>query len=90
MKYFEIREPYYALIKAKNSEDAIEVYVKNVSDNDESYPIKDYIEEVESDYALVMLSRASAEDNEQIPIKDLLDDFRTYESSVLLVDGNLI
>ncbi|WOH90891.1 hypothetical protein RZN08_20460 [Bacillus paralicheniformis] len=51
MKYFEIDEPYYALIAAEDEEAAIEIYENNVAYGDEG-TLKDNTKEVGRNYAL--------------------------------------
>lgn len=83
MKYFEIKDPYYALIKAENEDEAIDVYIETVSDFDDELKI----EEVEEEYAWNALKEV--EQNYR-SIEDLEADFNTNESSLLLIDGSLI
>ncbi|MDO7908447.1 hypothetical protein Q5741_18765 [Paenibacillus sp. JX-17] len=88
MRYFEIIEPYYAMIKAETEEQAIEKYVEFVADDDGS--LKDEIAELERDYALVLYSRCPAEDMRSMKTIDLLNEFQDEEPSVLIVDGSLL
>lgn len=88
MRYFEIYDPYYALMKAKNEQEAIKEYVKYVADDDGS--LKDEIQEVSRDYALVKFSRAPGEDKVLLPISEVVDEFVEQEHEVMVIDGNLI
>lgn len=90
MKYFEVHTPYYALLQAETKESAIEKYVKFVAD-DEDDSLKDKMEEVDRDYALVKFSRAPEEENKMLmPINTVLEDFNCKDNEVLLIDGALI
>ena len=91
MKYFEIYDPYYALIKAKNKEDAVKEYIKNVAGEEEEFQyLLEEMKEVEEDYALVIHSRGNSEDGNPIPVEEILDDFRSNNTMTLLIDGALL
>jgi hypothetical protein len=91
VKYWEIYEPYYALIKAKCKEDAVNEYIKSVAGEKEEFEyLLGFMEEVEEDYALVMHSRGNSEDGNPIPAEEILDDFRSNQTMVLLIDGSLL
>jgi hypothetical protein len=90
MKFFEIHDPYYALIKAPNEAEAIQEYVKSVADDDELNPLKDEIGEVDRDYAVASYSRAKSEDNEDVPLSEILEDIRNERTMILIIDGSLI
>lgn len=88
MRFFEIHDPYYALIKAGNEEQAIEKYVEVVADDDGT--LRENIKEVSRDYALVIFSRATGEDNSFLSVDELLKKFEKDISDVLAIDGALI
>jgi hypothetical protein len=87
MKFFEVNNPYYALIKAKALESAIHEYVVVVSDDDGT--LIDEIKEVPSDYAIAKYSRTLSEDGNEVPLSEILSDIRSDETLVLIIDGNL-
>jgi hypothetical protein len=84
MKYFEINEPYYALIQAESEEKAIEIYIENIAD-DEDNSLKEEITEI--DKCTAFFNYANCVD-EYAPIKRVLEDFENEE--ILLVDSNLL
>jgi hypothetical protein len=88
MKFFEVHYPYYALIKAKSVDEAINLYVEGVADDDGT--LKDEIKEVDRDYALVRFSQGKTEDKKEVPIAKILTDFQSDESKILLIDGALL
>lgn len=55
MKFYEIHDPYYALIKAPNQDEAIKVYSQNVAEDDGT--LHEEIREVDRGYALVSFSK---------------------------------
>lgn len=88
MKYFEVFDPYYALINANNFEEALRVYVEYVSEDDGT--LYEELREVDRDYALVKYSRGISEDGEQQSISELLSEFKNEAAGILLIDGSLI
>ncbi|PAD67312.1 hypothetical protein CHH83_19695 [Bacillus sp. 7586-K] len=88
MRYFEVVDPYYALIKAENKEIARDEYIAHVA-NDEDGTLIDSIEEVQSDYAITKYSRTLSEDGIEIPLNEILNNIRSDINMVLIVDGNL-
>lgn len=91
MQYWEIYEPYYALIKAKDDFMATEEYIRFVAGDENEYgEILKNMEPVERDYALAMYSQAKSEDGDLIPVKEVLDDFRSNQTMTLLIDGSLL
>lgn len=89
MRFFEVHNPYYALLKASSEKEATQIYVDSVADFEdevESFEIK----EVSRDYALVRFSRAPGEEGELQSIKDAVEDFCRPVAEVLVIDGSLI
>ncbi|WP_339205082.1 hypothetical protein NSQ53_11095 [Bacillus sp. PS11(2022)] len=88
MKYFEVRDPYYALIKAYTKEKAMKLYTKEVADDDGE--LSDEMTEVEQVYAAIRQGRAPGEDNELMPLKQVLEEISNNEEMVLLIEGSLL
>ncbi|MGM0971067.1 MAG: hypothetical protein ACQEWR_21160 [Bacillota bacterium] len=88
MKFYEVHEPYYALIKAKNEENAMTIYTDVVADDDGG--LSEEITEVTKTYAAVSYSRVNGEDNKVIPVKEVLDHLTNEEEMVLIIDGSLL
>ncbi|KQU12070.1 hypothetical protein ASG46_05905 [Bacillus sp. Leaf49] len=88
MKFFEVSNPYYALIKANTKEKAMELYKKDSAD-DEGDLSKELIE-VGDIYAAMRYGRAPGEDKNLIPLKEVLKDITSDEEMVLLTDGDLL
>lgn len=87
--FYEVYDPYYALIKAKSLDEAKELYIKNVADDEEGILNKE-ITKVPNDYAIARYSRAVGEGKEQVPLNEILDDLRSKESMLLIINGNLL
>ena len=88
MRFYEIHDPYYALIMARNEEEAMKIYTETVADDDGT--LRDEIELVSRDYALLRISRAPGEDKELIEYKELLDSLNSNEPQLFIIDGSLI
>lgn len=85
LKYYEAHDPYYALIKATDTDEALEVYNKVVADGEDIE-----FTEVSTNYALAKFSRVPGEDTNSVPLKDILEDFESEDSTILIIDGSLI
>ncbi|WP_369547018.1 hypothetical protein [Bacillus velezensis] len=91
MKFYEINDPYYALLKAKDEADAERIYIENVADTDDYDNFQDEeIREVERDYALVKLSQSRGVDGELASYTYISKNFNNPESEVLIWDGSLL
>ncbi|MCY9674650.1 hypothetical protein M5W63_19345 [Bacillus pumilus] len=88
MKFYEVNEPYYALIKAKNDENAMTIYTDVVADDDGG--LSEEITEVTEAYATIIYSRVNGEDNNVIPVKEVLEHLTSEEEMVLIIDGSLL
>lgn len=90
-KFYEVQDPYYALIKAKDEETAIHAYNDVVADFDKGINPYEEIHEVPSDYAIVKASRAFDESSGKLmSVPEILEQLRSTESKVLLIDGSLL
>ena len=89
MKYYIVDEPYFALIKADDKSEAVELYEKYVAD-DEDGSLVGSLEEISRDKALALVSRCLTEDGELRDVEDVIRYIEDSKSSVLLIDGNLL
>lgn len=89
-KYFEVSEPYYALIKADSGEEAEKLYNEFVADTDDYEDFQEELKEADRDYALLRFSRSRDEDGTLMEINDVLKIFSDDESNVLIIDGSLL
>ncbi|MFJ7916107.1 MULTISPECIES: hypothetical protein [unclassified Lysinibacillus] len=86
MKFFDFYNPYIALIKAENEEQAKEKYVEWVADDEGDLEF----DEIERDHAIVKFSQTKGEDGELIPASEILEQLHSDKPELLLIDGNLI
>ncbi|MEK5135617.1 hypothetical protein NST39_16395 [Bacillus sp. FSL W8-0645] len=89
MKFYETHEPYYALIKARNIERAMEIYNNDVT-GDEEKELAESIKEVTALYAATKYSRCTGEDNKTVPIEEVLEDLTNEKEMRLAIDGSLL
>jgi len=85
MKYYEITEPYYSLIKAESEEKAIEIY--GLDDIEEEY-FK--INEVDKDYAWSKFSDSKVERDRDYTDEEIKAEFEDEEEAYLLIDSSMI
>lgn len=86
MKFFDFYNPYTALIKAENEEQAIEKYVECVAEDKGDIGF----DEIERDYAIVKFSQAKGEDGELAPLNEVLKQLQSDQPELLLMDGSLV
>lgn len=87
MRFYIVDEPYFALIKAVNKVEVVELYEKYVAEEDS---LKVNIEEISRDKAIVLMSRTQDEDGDLMNEDVVIRDIDKSKSSVLLIDGLLI
>lgn len=88
MNYYEIKYPYYALISARNKEEAIKIYTDEIC-KDLLEVDKEDIEEVTQINAFIKFISAVNEHNELITkLGTAIDEF--LDTDILLVDECLI
>lgn len=91
MNYYEITNPYYALIKAKDTSKATELYIEQVAGDESEYDtLLNDMELVPEYYASARYARTVGEDRELIPLDEVLDDLASNEPQVLIIDSALI
>ncbi|WP_081038944.1 hypothetical protein [Bacillus altitudinis] len=88
MKFYEVHDPYYALIKAKNEENAMTIYTDVVADD--AGGLIEEITEVTETYAAIRYSRVNGYDNKMIPVEEVLEDLKNEIQMVLIIDGSLV
>lgn len=88
MKFFEVRAPYYALIKANTKERALKLYTETVADD--AGELSDEMREVGQVYAAIKHGRAPGEDKELVPFDQALEEISNDEEMVLIIDGGLL
>lgn len=88
MRFFEVNQPYYALVKAKNEDNAKQIYTKIVEGVqplalDEQLEMK----EVPVEYASAVYSRSVDSDAKEIPLDAVVQALTDRTEMILTVDG---
>ncbi|WHY76239.1 hypothetical protein QNH20_19230 [Neobacillus sp. WH10] len=93
-RYFEVEEPYYALIKAGDEEELMEIYFESIKKltNEEWIPGK--YKEIDKEHAVATIAIAIQmwESDPYLDSEQLLDKIFTLfksDEKVLLMDGNI-
>ncbi len=94
MKFYQIRDPYYALIAAKSPEECRGVYEDVVSDIDDEELFFNTLETVEAEQALSIIANGMTEEGGTIGFDlaagMIIDARKMTHGELLLVDGDLI
>ncbi len=90
MQYFEINEPYYALLKAVDDEDATNKYIEVVAGSEEEF--EEIHENMNSkDESYVWKKLAFLPNKESYPtVGDLKKAVTEEVTDILLIDGSLL
>ncbi|GLF91073.1 hypothetical protein Saga11_23320 [Bacillus safensis] len=87
MKFYEVHDPYYALIKAKNEENAMTIYTDTVADDDGG--LMEEITEVTETYAAIRHSRTVDADERILSIEKVIEDITNEEEMLLGMDTSV-
>lgn len=88
MDFYEVNDPYYALIKAKSRDEAYQLYVEVVSDDDGT--LLENISQVSKDFTLCKYGICTVmTEGAKININTLVDDINNDKQMVLLIDWSL-
>jgi hypothetical protein len=91
MKFYELDDPYYALIAAEDKGEAVQLYIREVAgDAEESADIEEELKEVNHEYVLTKLKRSPGENGENISEEEVNQEINSKTSRVILIDGSLI
>lgn len=88
MKYFEIKQPYYALIQTESEEEARDLYTNIVAEDDDKTIELTKLTEDEAWGKYIDPKVDREGDNKET--EELKKEFYDKSNSILLVDGNLI
>lgn len=86
MNYYETEEPFYSLIVANNTKEALDLYRKMYGDNDD--PEK--FNELSREEALHRIASAKTEDGDNLTYKEVKEDLEAKVPTMLLVYGDIL
>ncbi|QHQ79351.1 hypothetical protein [Bacillus subtilis] len=86
-KFFEVSDPYYALIKANTKEDAIKTYIEGVADDEGN--LSKEMQEVSLDYAVkAYINRTGFEQGDFFK-DEITNNLKGREEGIVVMDGHL-
>ncbi|MGM0241262.1 hypothetical protein [Enterococcus sp. AZ103] len=96
MEYFEINDPYFAIIAATDEDECLDYYKKIVSDVEDEEEFYESLQILDMNTAINKLADTCGEDSPTVPIgieeakKQILESAESHEPSVLALDGSLV
>ncbi|MDR0026376.1 hypothetical protein RFW15_02755 [Enterococcus faecalis] len=92
MKFYEIKEPYFALIAAKDEKQCLKLYKDIVCEVEDEKEFLDDMKTIDKYEALKMLADSRVGEQEMTGIERAFEDLENLEANgeVLLIDGGLI
>ncbi|MCD5092430.1 hypothetical protein IV404_07765 [Enterococcus faecalis] len=92
MYFFEINDPYFAVIAAQDEERCLEIYTEVVSDVDDEESFYADMKTIDKYEAFKMLAKSRIEDGGELGAEEAFNQLENIEENgeVLLIDGCLI
>ncbi|PQE65131.1 hypothetical protein [Enterococcus faecalis] len=92
MKFYEIKEPYFALIAAKDEKQCLKLYKDIVCDVEDEKEFFDDMKTIDKYEAFKMLAKSRIEDGGELGAEEAFNQLENLEENgeVLLIDGGLI
>ncbi|EOE6386632.1 hypothetical protein ACKO7I_003180, partial [Enterococcus faecalis] len=92
MKFYEIKEPYFALIAAKDEKQCLKLYKDIVCEVEDEKEFFDDMKTIDKYEAFKMLAKSRIEDGGELGAEEAFNQLENLEENgeVLLIDGGLI
>ncbi|EGO2589244.1 hypothetical protein I4L51_001459 [Enterococcus faecalis] len=92
MKFYEIKDPYYALIAAEDEKQCLELYKDIVCEVEDEKEFFDDMKTIDKYEAFKMLAKSHIEDGGELGVEEAFNRLENLEEDgeVLLIDGSLI
>ncbi|HAP3036192.1 TPA: hypothetical protein ITS76_000599 [Enterococcus faecalis] len=92
MKFYEIKEPYFALIAAKDEKQCLKLYKDIVCEVEDEKEFFDDMKTIDKYEAFKMLAKSHTEEGDQTGAEEAFNQLENLEEDgeVLLIDGSLI
>ncbi|ROZ26160.1 hypothetical protein EGX33_14480 [Enterococcus faecalis] len=92
MKFYEIKEPYFALIVAENEKQCLKLYKNIVCDVEDEKEFLDDMKTIDKYEAFKMLAKSRIEDGGELGAEEAFNQLENLEENgeVLLIDGSLL
>ncbi|MEH6872712.1 hypothetical protein [Bacillus safensis] len=82
MKFFEIKKPYYSLIRAESKKDALEIYAGNVADIE--WRTLESISEKSEAYAALKFAQKM---KNYLTLEEILEDLEDVRKKILISEA---
>ncbi|EQA5424184.1 hypothetical protein ACX35C_003053 [Enterococcus faecalis] len=92
MKFYEIKEPYFALIAAKDEKQCLKLYKDIVCEVEDEKEFFDDMKTIDKYEAFKMLAKSRIEDGGELGAEEALNQLENLETNgeVLLIDSGLL
>ncbi|MBO1106103.1 hypothetical protein FQT01_12445 [Enterococcus faecalis] len=92
MKFYEIKEPYFALIAAKDEKQCLKLYKDIVCEVEDEKEFLDDMKTIDKYEAFKMLAKSHTEEGDKTGAEEAFNQLENLEKDgeVLLIDGGLI
>ncbi|ETU35990.1 hypothetical protein [Enterococcus faecalis] len=92
MKFYEIKDPYYALIAAEDEKQCLKLYKDIVCEVEDEKEFFDDMKKIDKYEALKMVADSRVGEQEMTGIERAFEDLEDLEENgeVLLIDGSLL
>ncbi|EIR3706874.1 TPA: hypothetical protein IUT86_002324 [Enterococcus faecalis] len=92
MKFYEMKEPYFALIAAEDEKHCLKLYKDIVCDVEDEKGFFDDMKTIDKYEAFKMLAKSCIEDGGELGAEEAFNQLENLaeEGEVLLIDGGLI
>ncbi|MCY8056494.1 hypothetical protein [Bacillus inaquosorum] len=88
MKFFEVCDPYYALIKGYTKEDAMKIYIKEVADDEGD--LSKEMQEVSLEHAVKAYIHRTGFEQGYFFKDEISNNLKDREDGVVVMDGHLM
>ncbi|EPC6335246.1 hypothetical protein ACR0YY_002396 [Enterococcus faecalis] len=92
MKFYEIKDPYFALIVAEDEKQCLKLYKDIVCEVEDEKEFFDDMKTIDKYEAFKMLAKSHIEDSGELGVEEAFNQLENLEEDgeVLLIDGSLI
>ena len=92
MKFYEIKDPYFALIVAEDEKQCLKLYKDIVCEVEDEKEFFDDMKIIDKYEAFKMLAKSHIEDSGELGVEEAFNQLENLEEDgeVLLIDGSLI
>lgn len=92
MNFYEIKDPYLALIAAEDEKQCLKIYTENVSDVEEEEIFYAEMRTIDKYEALKMVAESNIEDGGKLGVEEAFKQLENLkeDGELLIIDGGLL